>query len=314
MGLEPVLVAGATGFLGRAVLAQMGGAGISAVALSRSASPSPGTTPVRGDLRDRKALDACFAHRPGAVVNLVGLHAHVEGTEALVAAAQRHGVRRYIHVSALRARPQPRTSYMHRKWQAEERVRASGLDYTILRPSVLFGGDCDFLQSLLAAVRLAGVTPMIGSGRTRIQPLHVDELATVILRCLTLPAAVGRSYDLGGPEVIALDDIVTALERRLGRRKPRIHVPLWAGRLATSRLAKPLLGLALARLEARIHPERRLSRSHIELLAEDNVCAQPPAPEFSDLCRTRLSSWLRTSPDLAKACGTSDALPNFARQ
>jgi uncharacterized protein YbjT (DUF2867 family) len=257
--VRPVLVAGATGFVGRAVLRELFAAGLPVVALARSpqqASTRSGLVSVRGDVRDPAVLEACFAFRPWAVVQLVGLRIHVEASEAVLRAARRHGVERYVHVSALGARASA-ISYHHRKWRAEEHVRASGLACTILRPSVIFGEGCDFLRSLLALVRLHGVTPMVGSGRTRLQPLCVRDMAAVVRRCLEDGSTAGVCYDLGGPEVVTLDEIVSCIERQLGRRKPRLHVPLGLARVLASPLARPLQGLLLSGLDASVHPERR---------------------------------------------------------
>ena len=100
----PVLVTGASGFVGRAVLSELCRAGIPVVALARKAmSPRSGVLSIRGDVRDLRVLDACFAHGPRAVVQLVGLRIHAEATAAVVESARRHGVRRYVHVSALGA-------------------------------------------------------------------------------------------------------------------------------------------------------------------------------------------------------------------
>lgn len=288
-----VLVTGSTGFVGRAVVRELELAGWTVIELARTATATHGARKaVPGDVRDPAALDVAFAHRPRAVVHLVGLSIHVEATEAVLAAAVRHGVRRIVHVSALGAGPHPGRAYHRRKWLAEERVRAAGLDHTILQPSVIFGKDCDFLTSLQAVVRVAGVTPVVGSGRMRLQPLYVGDMAAVVRRCLERTATIGRAYELGGPEVVPLNRIITQLEERAGRRKPRLHLPLWLGRLAASQAARPLQRLFLGTLAERIHPERWLNASQVELLEEDNVCAAPVSPELSDLCGTVFSRWL----------------------
>jgi len=146
-------------------------------------------------------------------------------------------------------------------------------------------------------VRLSGVTPMVGSGRTRLQPVYVGDMAAVVRRCLERTATSFGCYDLGGPEVVTLDEIVTRIESQLGRAKRRVHVPLGLARLVASPLCRPLLGLLFRRLGVSVHPERRLNPSHLELLAEDNVCAAPLDPEVADLCRTSLSTWLASFGD-----------------
>jgi hypothetical protein len=93
---------------------------------------------------------------------------------------------------------------------------------------------------------------------------------------------------------MTLDEIVSRIEAQLGRRKPRLHVPLALARVIASPLGRPLLGRLLTHLGASVHPERRLNPSHLELLAEDNVCPGPLPDAVADLCRTRLSSWLQS--------------------
>lgn len=293
---QTVLVTGASGFVGRAVTGELARAGHRVVALARFASRAPaelgpGVAIERGDVRDPDALARAFAHRPGAVVQLVGLAIHVEATQAVLDAARRHGARRFVHVSALGARPHPLIRYHARKWSAEERVRAAQLDHTILQPSVIFGPECDFLNSLEAVVRVAGVTPVVGA-RARLQPVFVGDVAKVVLRCLARRETIGQCYELGGPEVVPLGGIVSQLEARLGRRKARLELPLWMGRLAASAPARPLIGAVLGSLGLTVHPERWLNQSHIELLTEDNVCRGPLQPLVADLCRTPLSTWL----------------------
>lgn len=293
---ETVLVTGASGFVGRAVTGELARAGHRVVALARFESRAPaelwaGVAIERGDVRDPEALARAFAHRPSAVVHLVGLAIHVEATQAVLAAAQLHGARRFVHVSALGARPHPAIRYHRHKWTAEERVRAAAVDHTILKPSVIFGPECDFLNSLEAIVRLAGVTPVVGA-RARLQPVFVGDVAQVVARCLARRETIGQCFELGGPEVVALGGIVSQLEARLGRRKPRLELPLWMGRLAASAPVRPLIGAVLGSLGLSVHPERWLNQSHIELLTEDNVCSAPLSPLVADLCRTPLSTWL----------------------
>src|SRR5690606_9197191 len=111
--------------------------------------------------------------------------------------------RRYIHMSALGTRPDAVSRYHQTKWEAEEIVRGSELDWTIFRPSLIHGPDGEFMRMMkffcTSRVRQP-VMPYFGSGNTLIQPISVRDVATIFVRALTLPATIRQTYELGGPE------------------------------------------------------------------------------------------------------------------
>ena len=163
-GIRNVLVTGATGFVGRHVVRRLLARGLTPVCLVRSKAKLLGDypelrpdrlIPVEGDLRDPGALSAA-AEPCQAAIHLVGIiiqrrlkgqtfaGIHTEGTRRVVDTVIRAGIKRYIHMSALGTRAGAASAYHRTKWVAEEYVRASGLDWTILRPSLIHGGDGEF--------------------------------------------------------------------------------------------------------------------------------------------------------------------------
>lgn len=216
-----VVVTGATGFVGRRVVALLRERGHEPIEWSRArgidlTGPVP---PVKAD----------------AVIHLVGIimphldntfeRVHVRGTETMLGL----GIRRFIHMSALGTRADARSEYHKTKWRAEEAVRASGLDYTIFRPSIVFGPDCAFIYQMFDLIHAPGVTPVAGSGRNLMQPIHVDDVARYFVDALERPDTVGQTYPLGGPKAFPFDEMLDVMTRaRLGKLKPKLHAPLWA--------------------------------------------------------------------------------------
>jgi NADH dehydrogenase len=261
--MRPILVTGADGFIGRAVVALLKGRGHDVLALERRA----------GDILDDGTLSAAFSRRPAAVIQLVGRHIPVQAAAKCLGFARRWGVRRYIHMSSLGAAADSRCRYHRRKWAAERLVRASGLAWTIFRPSVVYGESCDFIRSMELLAGMAGLTPMLSSGRCRVQPIHVEDAARAVCDSLFDPSSEGRTFDLAGPEVLTLDDVLDRIENARGAAKLRVHLPLWLGWPVIALQRIPPFSRAFRRFYAGITPERWLNRDHLELLREDNVAS-----------------------------------------
>jgi uncharacterized protein YbjT (DUF2867 family)/membrane protease YdiL (CAAX protease family) len=224
-----VAVAGGTGFVGRHVVAALLAAGHEARVLSRGGRPVAGVEHVACDVGagplPAGALAGC-----GAVVNLVGIkreaggqtfeRAHPGATRHLLAAAREAGIRRYVQVSVVASRPDAGQPYHDTKWRAEEMVRASGLDWTILRPGVIYGRGDDLLTHLVGMIRFAPVFPVVGDGGSLLQPVAVGTVAEVVVGAVGRGEAVGRSYALVGPEPLALREVVRTVADALS-------LPLW---------------------------------------------------------------------------------------
>ncbi|SFR57299.1 complex I NDUFA9 subunit family protein [Halorubrum sodomense] len=230
-----VLVAGGTGFIGSYLCRALAADGHAVTALSRSPEETPdGVTGVSGDVTDYDSI-ASAVDGHDAVVNLVALsplfepdggnrmhdRIHRGGTEHLVRAAEAGGVGRFVQLSALGADPNGDTAYIRAKGEAEAIVRESDLDWTIFRPSVVFGEGGEFVSftKRLKGMFAPGVPlyPLPGGGKTRFQPAHVEDLVPMIAAAVTDDEHVGETYEIGGPEVLTLrqvTDLVYEAERK----------------------------------------------------------------------------------------------------
>lgn len=219
---QSVLVTGATGFVGRAVVRELLARGLRPVCLVRSPRKlraqhadvaSDRITAVAGGLSDRRALATAAACQ--AVIHLVGIiiarrlrgqtfhRVHVTGTRNVLEAASRAGVRRFVHMSALGTRPDAVSTYHRTKWEAEERVRSSGLEWTVFRPSLIHGPEGEFMRLMKAFIcgLVPPVVPYFGTGQGTLQPVSVKDVAYCFVESLFRPEAVGKVYPLGGPTV-----------------------------------------------------------------------------------------------------------------
>ena len=235
-----VLVTGATGFVGPKVANAIADAGHVVRVLERR----PGSAvragvraqeTVRGDMTDADSLRRAVEGQE-AVVHLVAIRqgrpadfrrVMIEGTRNLVAACDA-GVQRLVLMSALgtSADTKDLVPYFNAKWQQEEDVKASGLEYVIFRPSFVFGREGGILPTFRNLARVAPVTGIIGSGRQRIQPIWVDDVGAYFAAAVDRPEASNRTFELGGPDVVDWNEFWERLRRELGiRRRPTLHVP-----------------------------------------------------------------------------------------
>ena len=149
-----------------------------------------------------------------------------QGTENMVAAAKDAGVTRFIQMSALGAQANPRFPYLNAKWGAEEAVRSSGMDWTIFRPSVIFGPGDGFINVLASLIRKAPVIPVVGAGESKFQPVAVGEVAEAYRRAVDDQATVGQVYELGGGEIYTYQGLIDLIAEHLGKHKFMIHMPV----------------------------------------------------------------------------------------
>jgi uncharacterized protein YbjT (DUF2867 family) len=249
-----ILVTGGNGFVGGHVVHELRGRDLPVRCLVRDPRKASklaawGCELVRGDMADAASLRGA-AEGVEAVVHLVAIRQGrerdfqrimVDGTRELLAAAKDAGVVRFVHMSALGTSEQTKdlVPYYRAKWQAEELVRASGIPYVVFRPSFVFGPDGGILPTFARLARLAPVTPIIGSGRQRIQPIWADDVAGYFADAVQRDDVVGRLYELGGPDAVSWDELWQRLKRALGLRRPSVHVPtglMRANAVVTERL------------------------------------------------------------------------------
>jgi NADH dehydrogenase len=147
------------------------------------------------------------------------------GTERLVAAAQAAGVGQVVYISGAGAAPDAARHWFRAKWRAEEAVRGSGLRYTILRPTWLFGPRDVALNRFLGFARFLPFVPITGNGRQLLAPIFIDDLGAIVADSLTEPAAADRVFEVGGPETMTMNDVVRTALRVTGKRRFLLHAP-----------------------------------------------------------------------------------------
>ena len=243
-----------------------------------------------GDVNDRASLDAAAAGCD-TVIHLVAIlvgrrqdfeRVMEQGTRNLVDAAKAAGARRFILMSALGTSEQTRdlVPYYHAKWEMEQTVRRSGLEFVIFRPSFVFGPDGGALQQFTRIARLSPVTPIVGSGTQRLQPIWVDDVAAYFAAAVDEPAAVNRTFELGGPDVVSWNELWRRLKRSRGLHRPSVHIP--------TRLLRPQ-AVVLERL-----PRPPVTRDQLTMLeAGDNVVSNDDAVETFKLPLVPLDDQLR---------------------
>lgn len=164
--------------------------------------------------------------------------AHYEIVKYLVDLARANSINRFIQISALGVTPDARTGYFKTKYRGEEAIRNSGLNFTIFRPSTIFGPDDDFINMLIRMIKKLPLVPVIGNGEYRMQPVYIDDLCNVIIRSLNENFTFGNTFDIGGPEIITYNRMLEALETVLGRRSPKIHQPVFIMRILAKVLGR----------------------------------------------------------------------------
>ncbi len=269
-----VFITGGSGFVGREIIRQLLAANHSVRALVRRTNALNnfnGIETVTGDtthpatLRDQ--LSGC-----DAVIHLVGIvrefpgkgitfkKLHVESTENMLQATEEQGVKRYLQMSANGTRENAVTNYHKTKWVAEEKVRQSNLDWTIFRPSLIYGSEDQFINMLAQLIRTLPLVPVMGDGQYQLQPVSVVDIATGFVSALDKPETFAKSYQCCGLESFSYDQLLNLIAQALGQvaGARKIHQPLW--------LMKPIVA-ALQNIS--IFP---ITSDQLQMLLEGNLC------------------------------------------
>lgn len=237
-----VFVTGGTGFIGRWIIKELIQTDHRVRVLVRPNS-AHGTShlpdaieQVNGDILDSN-LDK---HLKGtdAIIHLVGIirefpangitfqKLHVEATENVIRAMQKAGMKRLVHMSAL-GTDRGDSEYFRSKLTAEKTVQSSSLDWTIIRPSAVYGPGDEFIKMLSTQIKLLPMLPVIGDGKYRLQPVHVNDVAKGFVKSLSMPETVGKVYEVGGPQELSYDELLDEIGLSQGKNKIRkIHLPL----------------------------------------------------------------------------------------
>jgi NADH dehydrogenase len=283
---KKVFLTGGTGFVGRYVLGELVERGHDVVALVRSKETFNAVFPdvdrervrcLRASVFDRAALGDGMAGCD-TVIHLVGIIMescrsqsfdliHRQSTQAVVDAATDAGVRRYVHMSALGTRANAVAQYHRSKWAAEQYVRGSDLEWTIFRPSVIHGPDGEFMELMkaFACGLIPPVMPYFGSGRARLQPVSVRDVAFCFVEALARAVTVGKIYELGGPKSYSWKQLYAACKRLIPgarRWKPRVGQPVLIARLLAATVMKtPLVPRKL-----------KFNADQVTMSQEESVC------------------------------------------
>jgi NADH dehydrogenase len=268
-----ILVTGGTGFVGTHLIKRLRNDHIPVRALVRKPGKTQalkdlGVEVAMGDISDMPSLEAA-AEGCDQVMHLVGIiqegkgysfrSVHVEGTRYVLGAAKKAGVRHFLHQSALGTREDAASEYYRTKWEAEKLVRASGLPWTILRPSLIYGPGDLFTIRLSEMIRLAPVLPVIGSGRSKIQPIFIEDVVSCMVKAVTDDALQNRAYEIGGPEQLTYEEVTKAIADAMGIKRTMVHMPM------------PFMR-SLAWMMETVLPTPPVTTDQLIMMQEDNVC------------------------------------------
>ena len=275
-----IFVTGGTGFVGREVVRELSAAGYRPRLLVRNPQHPAAKSLAekfraeirKGDVTEGTSLSEAMAGSQG-VIHLVGIisearektfeNVHIRGARNIVEATKKAGVKRLVHMSALGTRPNAASRYHQSKWMAEEAVRQSGLDYTIFRPSLIFGPGDQFVNLFAKLARYSPILPMMGPPTTRFQPVAVETVAAAFVRSLGEPKTIGRTYDLCGPDTLTLPEILEEILLATKKRRLKVQIPRFAAQVQAN-LLEFVCGTVLGKPPP-------LNRDQLTMLREDNV-------------------------------------------
>ncbi len=266
-----IFISGGTGFVGGHLSRELLDRGHELKLLTHQRrQDTVGIEQIEGDVTRpetfQEAVRGCEA-----VINLVGIirefpgrnvtfrKLHIQATDNMLVAARKAGVRRYLQMSALGTRADAVSDYHKTKWQAEELVRNSGLEWTIFRPSLIFGPKDAFINMLAAQLKLAPIMPVIGSGSYRLQPIHADDVARCFALALEKPETAGQAYELCGSDRMSYEELLDEVAAALGRSRPfKPHAPL-----GLMKLIIPVMQNI---------PQFPITMDQLQMLLEESVC------------------------------------------
>ncbi len=281
-----VTVFGGSGFIGRYVIKRLAAKGARVRVATRDPEGAKflkpmgavgQVAPVKVSISQADSVKAAV-DGSDAVINLIGIlsqggrqsfrMAHVEGPHTIARAAAAAGVRQMVHVSAIGASAESASAYARSKALGEDSVRSALPESVILRPSVVFGPEDDFFNRFGAMARIAPALPLIDGGRTKFQPVYVGDVADAVLAVLQSEEYSGKTYELGGPEVMNFRELLEYILSETGRKRALVPAP--------ALFLKPLAALM------ELLPSPPLTRDQLILLQKDNV-VDDKALKLSDL-------------------------------
>ena len=295
-----ILLTGATGFVGGNLIEELLKNNYRVRCLVRDPQRAErlkglGCEIAKGDVRDLGSVVESIDKNIDTVIHLVGIlveskkmpyrDIHVLGTSNVLFACKKNGVRRYLHISALGTRKDAKSGYHMTKWEAEELVRGAqkefGLDYTIFRPSVMFGNKDRFTNMFAGFIRLFPFIFMPGSGKNLMQPVFVKDLAKMMTKSIGKTEATNRTFEVGGPDRLTFDGVIDNIAEALGKKVLKIHVPM------------PLMKTGAFFAEI-LFSKPPVSRDALIMLGEDNITDDDSIERVFGIKRTGFLEGMRT--------------------
>lgn len=274
-----IVITGATGFVGEEVVKHVRADGYPVRAIVRDPPSAQwlaerhGVELFHGNVLYAPSIEGAMQGAK-CVIHLVGIihewkentfeRTHTQATKHVIDEAKKSGVRRFVHMSALGTRENARSRYHQTKWAAEELVRKSGLAWTILRPSFIYGPKDKSINLFAQLIQRLPFVPVLGAGNTKIQPISVENVAKAFVAAIRNDESVGKTYDLCGPDAFTWNELYDKLQGILGTRKRKLHLPLPIARIQAALFEKFL-------------PNPPFTRDQLLMLQEDNVGDPKPA-------------------------------------
>lgn len=265
--MAEIFLTGATGLVGRQLVPALIRGGHTVRCLVRSdlwaaRLQAQGCAVVLGDLLQPQPWESSLTE---IVIHLASLHkgpsslirrTNADGTLQLLRIAQESGVRKFLYLSTVTAANRPSWPYAHSIWLAEQAIQQSALAHTILRCSVIIGPGDPFLRGIIRTAQHWPVVPIIGSGRTKFQPVSVYDVVRCLLQIVSVGTYANRTLTVGGPEILSYEQMVNAVLDVLHVKKRKIHLPRRATRCCVRWLERWGVQTPFA-------PGHFLSRDHI---------------------------------------------------
>lgn len=284
---KQVTVFGGDGFLGRYVVQELARQGASVrvavrhpekATFLRSRGLVGQITPVYANIMDPATTSvACMG--ADYVINLVGIlyesgrqtfeKVHVQGAANVAEAAARHGCKRLIHISSIGADPNAQSKYASSKGKGEAAAHAHFEDVTIVRPSIIFGAEDNFINLFAEMGKVSPIVPVFGGGQNKLQPVYVADLAKAIVLILERPDTKRCTFELGGPQIYPFREILKLIQTYTNRSFKIVSLPFWMG---------TAIGLV-----GQFFPRPPLTPDQVKLLKQDNVVGKKKVKTFSDL-------------------------------
>jgi NADH dehydrogenase len=294
-----VFIAGGTGFVGSVISDEIKKSGISVVLLERSTKKASalrqtGFEVFEGNIEDSGRLNDFFAEtKLDAIINLVGIikqqpdfsfqKVHVEYVEILLQLAREHNIKRFVHMSANGASEKSESVYYTSKYEGQKLIENSGLDWTIFKPSLIFGDNAAFFDDLIKLIKERLFVPIIGTGEEKFAPIDVFSVAKSYAGALFNEAAYNKIYTLCGPDIYSFEGIIDLIMEIMPPKKIKIHVPSFIVENGIELIEKFFRAKGLP-----------VTSDQIKMLQYDNICKND-MKEIDDLFRLNrlhLKDWL----------------------